>query len=222
MNTFITVNNPLLSFDDAKQFCREQYNATLASNLSLDDYSGLFDPNIIENRGFRIGLVSENNICRNGSQPSERPYYWYNQPNTCVNGSPLKIQNDPSSNSSDCETVQILVPSDSETLPMARLIPCRFQSRFICQTTNPPTTTATTTIFQPTTAATPFSENLAAIVGVATAIGFVVLVLLFFLIFRRTKCYKNMKSRLNRTPFYRSDSAIRNISNNLNNEVYCR
>ena len=222
MNTFIAVNEQLLSFNDAKQFCREQYNATLASNLSLDDYSGLFDSNITANRGFRIGLVSENNICRNGSQPSERPYYWYNQPNTCVNGSPLELPNDPSSNSDDCQTVQIIVPSESETLPMARLIPCKIRSRFICQTINPPTTTATTTTFQPTTATTAFSENLAAIVGAAAVVAFVILVLLFFLVFRRTKKYGKMKSSLNRTSAYRLDSARRNISNNLNNEAYCK
>ena len=190
---FIAVDNLLLSFDDAKQFCREQYDATLASNLSLDDYSGLFDSNITANRGFRIGLVSENNICRNGSQPSERPYYWYNQPNTCVNGSPLMIQNDPSNDLIDCQTVQILVSQESETLPMARLLPCNARSRFICQTTDQTKTASTTTIQLPI-GTKPSSESVSPLIfGATIPIGCAVILLLIFLMIRRIKRYKKMQ-----------------------------
>ena len=185
---FIFVNEPLQNLSSSRKVCSNDYNGTLASLLTREDYENLNrccknEPS----HPYRIGLVSNVNLCENQTAGD---FFWADiTPRLCDTGIPLMPGEAPNR---QCHTVQLTFGSTVEnTLNSSQWLWCRNKTRFICQkTTNEQLT-------NPAVLDT-------AVIAASAASSSVILLLILFLIFCRSKMYEEMKFKLNSRLLHKS------------------
>ena len=233
---FTFMNNEPLNRGKADGNCNST-GKLLTHNLSADDYRSLNE--CCDSReNYRSGLAWANNNCRSNETA---PYSWSARPyrSTCVDGSPLNIQLP--TNRTGCWSATITFGGDNNNSFHSNWTRCSASLPYICQKENLVQNTTLQAVNVPTistissatpktsaapknsllTPSQPTSSNAAAIVGAILGILFILVLVILFLIFRRSQKYATVKNGIRKRRerlFAHFSKSVKPNENNFGNQ----